>query len=265
MTNICPYVYRLDHPITGEFYIGYRSANKVPGIFDLGHKYFTSSKQIKPRFHEFQITIIAECFNKDFAYDLEQQLIYEEWDNSLILNKHYSISKQHFKNSGNSDETRAKIGAGNKGKAISSETRAKLRYALTGRILSADHKDKMSIAHKDIKKGPHSDETRAKIGAGNKGKLCTDETKAKISAANKGRILSDETKAKLSTAKTGIKLSDDHKAKMRKPRKNTSKMRKQKPVVTCPHCEKSGGSNAMARYHFDNCKYQLSKHNNVIG
>ena len=25
-------------------------------------------------------------------------------------------------------------------------------------------------------------------------------------------------------------------------------------IITCPHCEKSGGSNAMKRWHFDNCK-----------
>lgn len=32
------------------------------------------------------------------------------------------------------------------------------------------------------------------------------------------------------------------------------KMRKPKPKVTCPHCEKTGGKPVMMRYHFDNCK-----------
>ena len=63
--NIYPYVYRLDHPITGEFYIGYRSANKVPASEDLGIRYFTSSKTVKPRFHEFRFCIIAEFFDAD--------------------------------------------------------------------------------------------------------------------------------------------------------------------------------------------------------
>lgn len=27
-----------------------------------------------------------------------------------------------------------------------------------------------------------------------------------------------------------------------------------RPIITCPHCLKSGGSNAMTRWHFDNCK-----------
>lgn len=29
-------------------------------------------------------------------------------------------------------------------------------------------------------------------------------------------------------------------------------------VVTCPHCNKQGGVSGMKRYHFDNCKYQLT-------
>ena len=37
-----PYVYKLVHKETGEFYIGFRCANKVPANEDLGIKYFTS-------------------------------------------------------------------------------------------------------------------------------------------------------------------------------------------------------------------------------
>lgn len=31
---------------------------------------------------------------------------------------------------------------------------------------------------------------------------------------------------------------------------------KHKPLITCPHCEKSGGNNAMKRWHFDNCRHR---------
>ena len=43
-----------------------------------------------------------------------------------------------------------------------------------------------------------SDEHRAKISAGNKGKKRSEETRAKISAANKGRKQSEEHRAKIS-------------------------------------------------------------------
>ena len=43
---------------------------------------------------------------------------------------------------------------------------------------------------------------------------------------------SDETKLKMSLAKKGI----------------------EQPAMECPHCKKIGKSNAMKRWHFDNCK-----------
>lgn len=33
-----------------------------------------------------------------------------------------------------------------------------------------------------------------------------------------------------------------------------AKKRKPKPIVSCPHCNATGGISAMARWHFDNCK-----------
>lgn len=46
-----PYVYKLTHKETNQFYIGYRSANRVKSEFDLGFKYFSSSKIIKKISH----------------------------------------------------------------------------------------------------------------------------------------------------------------------------------------------------------------------
>lgn len=45
-----------------------------------------------------------------------------------------------------------------------------------------------------------SEETRAKIGLGNRGKVYSEETRAKIGLASKGRTHSDETRAKISVA-----------------------------------------------------------------
>jgi hypothetical protein len=154
-----PYVYRLDHPTTGEFYIGYRSANKVPAHEDLGHMYFTSSKRVKDRFHEFKVTMVLKCDDAQEAYDLEQFLIWTDWEKPGMLNKHCNYGKGNWHATGQirSEETRAKMSASHKGRKPSDESRAKM---------SAAKKDKLS---------------------GHKGKKHTEETKKKMSAAKKGK------------------------------------------------------------------------------
>src|SRR5215831_14814471 len=42
----------------------------------------------------------------------------------------------------------------------------------------------------------------------------SDETKAKISAANKGRVLSIETRRRMSAARKGVPFSAEHRAKV---------------------------------------------------
>ena len=61
--------------VTGEFYIGYLSANKLPAKLNLP-KYKTSSKKVRPIFDQFAWQIISEFPTADEAYDLEQKLIY---------------------------------------------------------------------------------------------------------------------------------------------------------------------------------------------
>jgi hypothetical protein len=115
-----PYVYELIHKTTKEFYIGSRWANTVYSEMDLGNKYFTSSKNIKKRFKEFNFRIIADFFNKEDAFIFEQNLIEENKNNPLLLNKRYfSISKKMLKNvtSGKkTDEQRKKMSLAKKGK-----------------------------------------------------------------------------------------------------------------------------------------------------
>ena len=69
----------------------------------------------------------------------------------------------------------------------------------------------------------------------------SEEHKAKLSAAkmgknhpNYGKTLSEETKQKIGAANKG----------------------KPQPLVTCPHCDKTGGARAMKRWHFDRCSYK---------
>lgn len=83
-----PYVYMCIHKTTKQFYIGYREANTIPSNIDLP-KYKTSSKFVRPIFQEFYWYIIAEFFNGNDAYDFEQRLIEQNFNNDLILNCQY--------------------------------------------------------------------------------------------------------------------------------------------------------------------------------
>lgn len=80
------YVYVCTHRETGNIYIGARCANKVPASEDLGKYYFTSSKYVKPRFHEFNYEIVFEG-TKEEAFKLEEELIAEHWRQPYLLNR----------------------------------------------------------------------------------------------------------------------------------------------------------------------------------
>ncbi len=72
----------------------------------------------------------------------------------------------------------------------------------------------------------------------------------------KGKKRSDSYRTNISKAKTGLKnpmfgktitFSNEHKNKL------SISAKQMKPLI-CPKCCKSGKTNAMKRWHFDNCK-----------
>jgi hypothetical protein len=76
-----------------------------------------------------------------------------------------------------------------------------------------------------------------------------------VKDAHLGTTLTEEHKAKLSKSLLGnqralnTKRTEEVKCKMSK-----SLLGKSKSKLTCPHCNLTGGSNAIKRWHFDNCK-----------
>ena len=113
--------------------------------------------------------------------------------------------------------------------------------------------------------GKMSEESKRKIGEAKKGKSRSEETKRKISEAGKGNKntlghkLSEEHKRKLSEASRGNKNWLGHKHSEETKRKmSEAKKGRPKPKLTCPHCNKEGGSSNMTRYHFSNCKQKPS-------
>lgn len=111
-TKAMAYVYMCIHKNTGEFYIGYRCANVHLNRFS--HidfpLYRTSNPEIKHNFLNFDWIIVAEFFDSDSAYDYEQQLIHEYWNDLLLINKSCYYDKPRFKSKPLTDEHKRSIG-----------------------------------------------------------------------------------------------------------------------------------------------------------
>lgn len=129
----------------------------------------------------------------------------------------------------------------NRNKTISEEQREKLSKAFKGRKLTEEIKRKMSDAHKGMKPSEkcieaakavntgakRTDEQIARIREGNmKHGPVSDETRAKLSVAGKGRVLSELHKERIRQAHYGIKPSDESKEKNRQS--NLGKKRDEK-------------------------------------
>lgn len=111
---------------------------------------------------------------------------------------------------------------------------------------SAEHKAKLSAAKKG---GTMPDEQKEKIAASMRLHANTDRAKEIAAATHKGKKRSDETRARISASLKGKPISQEHREKSAAAQRG----RKQ-PIVTCPHCDKSGGRAIMGRFHFENCK-----------
>lgn len=214
-----PYVYMCVNKTTNEFYIGYRVKNVKlgkPSHIDFP-EYKTSSKLVNPNFENFIWEIIAEFYEDTDAYDFEQYLIHQHWNNPLLLNEVCHFNGARFRNTGGipcSDEKKRKIGAANKikltGITRSDEFKLKTSKASTGRKHSQESKDKIAkIVSEEHKKNPRtmSEEAKQKLSFANKGKVMTEEQKKKISDAkrlrDKERPISEETKRKISESLKG--------------------------------------------------------------
>jgi len=91
-----PYVYKLTHNHTNKFYIGMRSANRVTAHLDIGISYFSSSKEVKDDFENYSIEILKEFDDSDSAFGYENELIRENFNSELIINKHFQRKRTSF-------------------------------------------------------------------------------------------------------------------------------------------------------------------------
>lgn len=128
-----PYVYKLTHKTTNQFYIGFRCANKLPPEQDI-LIYQSSSLTVKNMgFDNFDASIVAVFFDKNSAYDFEQQLIYENIKDPNILNKSVFVYGKRFVNHGHSQETKRKMSNARLGVKKSKASVDKMRLSKTGK------------------------------------------------------------------------------------------------------------------------------------
>ena len=243
-------VYAHINKTNGKMYIG-QTCRKPKYRWNNGEgykycPYFYKAIQ-KYGWDNFEHEIVASNLTADEADNFERLLI-EKLDTT---NPMYGYNLRSGGHDGFivNEETRKKIGEGNKGKCLSEETkrkigdankgkkrteaqRQKLREVNTGRHLSEECKMKISESLKGEKNPnygkPMSDEQRLKLSEVHKGKQngennpfygrChTEETKEKIRQANLGKKYPESRNKKISEAnknpseETRKKMSESHK------------------------------------------------------
>jgi len=125
-----------------------------------------------------------------------------------------------------------------------------------GRKLSKEH---IEIIRKRHTNKFVSSETKKLMSKSQKGRTVSNKHREKLRQANLGKTHSKETKEKLRKLSTGFKHTSESKQKISKARMgNTHALGYKHRIVTCPHCNKTGGETGMKRWHFENCKFNIT-------
>lgn len=202
------YVYRIDRPSKGEWYIGMHQCEGPP-VLDT--KYMGSGTQSSPMImahpEEFIKTILMITATRASAARIEAALVPIERvdDDPLCLNL---------------------CAGGGNSREMSEETRAKMSVAAMGNTNtlgfrhSEESRDKMSKVRVGVP--IHTLESRAKISASNRRRKYSAETLQKMRVANLGRVHTEESRAKMRVANIGRKHTELSKAKMRQAKLGTT-------------------------------------------
>lgn len=147
---------------------------------------------------EYLVEIVMMDLSKSEAYQKETELIklYGRRDQDLGTLVNMTDGGDGLNGHAFSDEHRAKISLGNKGKIFSAASRAKMSKAARAKKMTPEHKANIShglLGNKYCLGYKHTDETRRKVsvaGIGRKpmlGKHHTEETKKHLSEVLKGK------------------------------------------------------------------------------
>ena len=159
----------------------------------------------------------------------------ELFEDPELLNE-FALFFSEVNNITNSDEwANLKPENGRDGNPVGKNFRNGLPSPLRGRISPL----------KGVKTG------RATPGCFKEGRTNSVEHRLKSSIINKGNKHGEKNKGRIAHNK-GVSPSAESRQKMSKSRTGLVHNK-----VTCPHCNKTGGSTGMGRWHFDKCKFKL--------
>lgn len=170
----------------------------------------------------FSFEVLLVCERQTTIMDSYEKAVLDSYDISLLYNMSLLCVGSRLGVSMR-DETKAKIGSGNKGKVRSLEGREAVRKAHTGRVHSAETLAKRSaslMGNKNSLGHKQSAEHREKVGASSRGKKRPPELMARILATRKanaearGFWKNPEAVARTAQTNRGRKASESTRAKM---------------------------------------------------
>ena len=245
------YTYLIKHLPTNCVYYGVRTANKVDPTDDLWKQYFTSSKRI----HELIEQDGTDSFTVEIRKIFDDKAAAIAWEKRVLTRcRVMEDSRWINANIGGyilpTAESCAKISAFHKGVAKSDE-----------------HKLKIAEANRGKKKGPLSEETRAKISLKKSGennpmfgkprteamKQAQREKMKGKPSHQKGKPRTEEQKQSQREKMLGRTVDPEVLARRIATVKSLGLKREKKE---CLHCGKTIPVNIYGRYHGDRCKHK---------
>lgn len=193
------YVYRIDRPATGEWYVGIRSCKCWPteDTNYLGSGVVIKSKIAIHGQDQFAKTVLAQVESRAEAERVEAGLVdHKQLKDPLCMNM-YRGGSQGSLGYVHTDETKSKMSESSRGKKHTDETKAKMSATRKGKNLSSDHCSAISAAGKGKKKSP--------------------EARRSMSAA-----WTPERREAARIARTGSKYTEESRRKMRESQRNRS-------------------------------------------
>ena len=289
-----PFTYRVTHLPTGRWYYGVRYKNGC-SIDDMWTTYFTSSKQIKKLILQDGKDSFKAEIRKIFD-DAKKAIAWEARVLKRMLGSKNCINGSAFpatlpENRLKGHATKRKIGEdGKTGYQRAWEKWEAKKYQInpeTGNTFEQDRKIKCALTRalpeNQEKHNINRENSRKRLKENNPSQ--NPITRAKMTTALNKRVaegtfpttkgrkfpqISEKLKGKQFTL--GLCWYNDGESNFRfKPEdarttglnkgqinlKNSSASKGYKyEIITCPHCQKSGGSLNMNRYHFNNCKFK---------
>ena len=218
-----------------KYYVGRHTTSKDPSK----DKYVGSGKWVRSiKDKELLVRDIIEYYpNEEDLKQAEELLLKEHIGQPGCMNfNERSVGFSSINNPNKTPEARAKLSERVKG----------INNAMYGKAHTDENKQR--LRERNLARPPVSDETRAKISAGvkgkNVGKVRTAELKAFFSKQRKQQFANGRPPNK---SFLGKRHTEQHKMYM-------SELAKSKPNVKCEHCGKEMKKQLYVRWHGDNCK-----------